>query len=513
MAGTAGTGKTRVIQIINAAAHKLLGPKSIQNVAPSGTAAFLMGGRTIHSLFPVPIGPSQYKPMRATRADRLMRLQQDLAGVMILCLDERSMVGTVVFGWIEFMLRMGMNMGANSEKEYGGLPILVLFGDDGQLPPVNATRLFSSKAQSSNAGQVGQLMYSKIKDCIFLTEVVRQKGQACSTCSQKWHQPGALCDRLGSFLRKLWYSRSAIGKELGPVNETDMDWLREREQHRLSEGEAARFNSEFSLFLHPKVEDVMQENRGQLKVQSNKGIAVVKCLSKDCGPCVKRNMKKGKGEYEFGQMPRKTFLCKGAPVMMTTNLCTEWGLFNGSMGTVVDIYFAGGRKPSRDGKEHPDVIFVDMPAYCGPEVIPGHPHLVPIGPKEFKELCGHECSRVQFPFRMCWAITVHKAQGMTIGCQQQMKAARVHLGASDTDKWAAGAAFVQLSRVSEIGALCFEGPVDLDRFTMWSAGKQAVASEDGRLYEMHQKTLENEPWLVNEAGFELMVNEYFQQSG
>ena len=35
----------------------------------------------------------------------------------------------------------------------------------------------------------------------------------------------------------------------------------------------------------------------------------------------------------------------------------------------------------------------------------------------------------------------------------------------------------------------------------------------GGLYEMHQKTLEKESWLVNEAGFELMVNEYFQQSG
>ena len=95
------------------------------------------------------------------------------------------MVGSVVFGWMEFMLRVGMNMGLTSNQEYGGLKIVLLFGDDGQLPPVNASRLFRAKAQASNAAQAGQLLYSTIKDCIFLTEVVRQRGDPCYTCSEK----------------------------------------------------------------------------------------------------------------------------------------------------------------------------------------------------------------------------------------------------------------------------------------------------------------------------------------
>ncbi len=61
-------------------------------------------------------------------------------------------------------------------QDYGGLKILLLFGDDGQLPPVTASRLFSDKAQTSNAGQAGQLQYSMIKRYIFLTDVVRQRG-------------------------------------------------------------------------------------------------------------------------------------------------------------------------------------------------------------------------------------------------------------------------------------------------------------------------------------------------
>jgi ATP-dependent DNA helicase PIF1 len=513
VAGTAGTGKTRIIKIINAAAHKLLGPQSIRNVAPSGTAAYLMGGRTLHSLFPIPIGPAQYKPMKPPRADRLIKLQQELDGVKCLCVDERSMIGTVVFGWMEFMLRMGMNMGQTASVAYGGLPILVLFGDDGQLPPVNSQRLFSSKSQSSSAGQMGQQLYSHITECIFLTDVVRQRGQACNTCSSRWHSPGALCNRLGEFLCKLRYQRSRVGVPCETIKEADVEWLRERQEHCLRLASGGSFDMESSIAIHPKVESVMAENRKQLEAMSRRNIPVVKCLAKDCGPCVRTKMKQGKGEYEFGQLPKKTLLCKGAPVMLTTNLCTEWGLFNGAMGTVVDIYFASGRMPSVDGQELPDVVFVDMPSYCGQEVVPGFPTLVPIGPRVVQECCGHECTRVQVPLRLCWAITVHKSQGMTIGSQQHMKAARIHLGDSNTEKWAAGAAFVQLSRVSEIQALCIEGPVDLDRFTFWSAGKQAVAVEDERLYQMHVRTLREHSWLGNEAAFGMMVQEYFNAPG
>eukprot|EP00961_Rhodomonas_salina_P266525 3602551-Rhodomonas_salina.1 len=35
-------------------------------------------------------------------------------------------------------------------------------------------------------------------------------------------------------------------------------------------------------------------------------------------------MKSAEGEYEFGQMPLKTYLCKGAPVMMTPTFVWRW---------------------------------------------------------------------------------------------------------------------------------------------------------------------------------------------
>ena len=197
--------------------------------------------------------------------------------------------------------------------------------------------------------------------------------------------------------------------------------------------------------------------------------------------------------------------------MMTTNLCTEWGLFNGAMSIIVtvDIYFDQGHKPSVDGKEHPDVIIVDLPGYCGPEVIPGYPQLVPIGASTFQEHCSHECKRCQFPFRLCWAITCHKSQGMTVGPGKQVELAEVNLGPNDRDSWAPGSAFVKLSRVTDIGALIIDGPVDMLRFTSRSKGKQAVANKDTRLYQLFKQTIQEEPWLEDPGEYEVMVHEYY----
>ncbi len=44
-----------------------------------------------------------------------------------------------------------------------------------------------------------------------------------------------------------------------------------------------------------------------IEVQGScRGIPLVKCQLKECGQCAKRSMKQGKGEDEFGQLPRNT---------------------------------------------------------------------------------------------------------------------------------------------------------------------------------------------------------------
>ncbi len=114
----------------------------------------------MHSVFPIPFGKALNQGFPPTTVKRLKSLQDQLEGVYCLCLDKRSLVSTVTFGWMEYLLRQGMHRGDCSHKLYGGLKILLLlFGDDGQLPPVQGARLLQGGKEASEAGQAGALLY------------------------------------------------------------------------------------------------------------------------------------------------------------------------------------------------------------------------------------------------------------------------------------------------------------------------------------------------------------------
>ena len=49
--------------------------------------------------------------------------------------DERSLIGSKNLGWMEFMCRYGVEKGKNYNVPWGGLPVVVCFGDDVQIPP------------------------------------------------------------------------------------------------------------------------------------------------------------------------------------------------------------------------------------------------------------------------------------------------------------------------------------------------------------------------------------------
>ena len=69
-------------------------------------------------------------PPDGTRAETL---QQNCENLNALIIDERSLVGCTTLGWMEFLRRHGMK---NSLSSWGVLPVVVVLGDDVQLPPV-----------------------------------------------------------------------------------------------------------------------------------------------------------------------------------------------------------------------------------------------------------------------------------------------------------------------------------------------------------------------------------------
>ena len=85
--GTTGTIKS---WLVNALSH-LLG-SSIRRAAPTGMAAFLIGGSTLHGLLKFPLRAGRY-----LQGESLEKLQMSLRGVDYIVIDELGMVSQTQF--------------------------------------------------------------------------------------------------------------------------------------------------------------------------------------------------------------------------------------------------------------------------------------------------------------------------------------------------------------------------------------------------------------------------------
>ena len=83
---------------------------------------------------------------------------------------------------------------------------------------------------------------------------------------------------------------------------------------------------------------------------------VAKIKSVDNG----RHAQKADSNKAGGLLPL-LYLCRDSKVMLTVNLKAGWGLYNGAVGTVVDIAYKAGSRPTDDSASLPDTVFVRFP--------------------------------------------------------------------------------------------------------------------------------------------------------
>ncbi|KAI3878654.1 hypothetical protein MKX03_017199 [Papaver bracteatum] len=77
---------------------------------------------------------------------------------------------------------------------------------------------------------------------------------------------------------------------------------------------------------------------------------------------------KGADSDEAKRLQKVVLLSKGARVMLRKNLSTQYGLVNGSTGTVVDVVYLDGKMPPGD---MPIAVMVKFDKYIGPQVYEG----------------------------------------------------------------------------------------------------------------------------------------------
>ena len=118
-------------------------------------------------------------------------------------------------------------------------------------------------------------------------------------------------------------------------------------------------------------------------------------------------------EWERGGNLHKSLpLCLGARVMLTENSWTERGLVNGALGTVKGFHWQEGA----DIERSIPTILVTFDNYDGPllEDFEGGICAVPIAPSKREFTINNvACTCIQVPLTVAWAITIHKAQGIT----------------------------------------------------------------------------------------------------
>ena len=353
-----------------------------------------------------------------------------------LVIDEMSMLGRKLFGQVDQWLRQAFPHRAG--EALGGCSCLLGGGgggEFGQLPLVLDLPLYSAVPRSAIA-DLGHSTYQLFAKAVVLTEVLRQDGQ----------------DREQVRFREL-----LLHLRNGEVSVADWKLLM---MHCRSRVDSAAFDD--ALHLHPTVQAVAEYNVAKLR-SAGEPIATIKAVH--TGP----SASKAASEDASG-LESVICLAHGAWVMLTSNLWTDAGLVNGAMETVQAICYQSGGPPSL-----PLAVMVRFDKYWGPTL---HDGSVPIVPQRCTWMQGSSaCSQLQIPLKLAWAVTIHKAQGLTLD------KVVIDIGKKE---FSAGLTFVACSRVRRLSDIMFDPPFAYQRVTSLSKSMRLTERkvEDARVCSM-----------------------------
>ena len=416
--GTAGTGKTFTLKCAVEAARSIFKSfDSVLMVAHTGVAAANMGGgaATINSVFKFASNNME----EDLDGDRLNELVESLSKTRLIIIDEISTVGSAQLEMISRRLeqvaksihqRSFNKLDPPSFDGFGNFGI-VLVGDFGQIPPVLATSLLGQTLQESSHSGLrsraiqGQRRFQAFDQIICLKRIYRQKVQddyKDSTIRLR----DAVCTPDDW---KLWKSHEIQNDAALRSDSLDDDFLVGALHLTIENSVCGAINGE-------KLKKISLQEKRDVKLK-----VVLRCKAT-------HNDDRGrhKPASDFRNLRDSIHMALLAPVMLTQNQLYDVntvsvGLMNGARGVIVAVLY-NDQSGYPDGKQHcpmPEYVIVHFPSYSGMPFFEGCPTTwVPIPQvcithKERKALI-----RTATPLRLSWAMTVHKAQGLTAkeGC-------------------------------------------------------------------------------------------------
>ena len=122
--GRAGSGKSTFLNTLSQELERQKGnTRFLRTMAPTGTAAFSIGGQTLHASLRLPIGKSKIYKLNG---DPLQKLQNEFKDTHIIAIDEKSMVSLTTLYHIDQRLREAKPK--NAHKPFGGVSVILMGG-------------------------------------------------------------------------------------------------------------------------------------------------------------------------------------------------------------------------------------------------------------------------------------------------------------------------------------------------------------------------------------------------
>lgn len=190
LTGPGGTGKTHVVKGLKAVMAAYGCEHKIRFLAPTGSAASLIDGMTIHKGLGIKIhsnekGKGNHKvgddkedySVLITIQNR-MALRAEWEDVEVVLIDEVSLLAQQLNSEIDHALRYATE---RPDEWYGGIQV-IFSGDFYQYPPIGGTALYTlipfSSGQTNDhiAWRLGRLAWKTINMVVSLTEQERMKG-------------------------------------------------------------------------------------------------------------------------------------------------------------------------------------------------------------------------------------------------------------------------------------------------------------------------------------------------
>ena len=385
--GKAGTGKSTLLDHFRSSTD---GDPVI--LAPTGVAALNVRGQTVHRFFGFGIDATPEKVAASRRKPRHPELFRKLTTIVI---DEASMLRADLVDCIDLFLR---KHGPRPRARFGGVH-MVFVGDLYQLPPVvtgDEREIFRTVYETPYFFSARALAGEEL-DIVELQKVYRQKD--------------------ADFVELLNRVRN------DSVDDEDMARLNARLDR---EFEPANDVFHVSLTTTNRNADRINETR----LASLPGTTLV-------------SRAEVAGDFGREYYPTATELAfkEGAQIMMLNNdAAGRW--VNGSIGTIESL---------EQDEEEEDFLFVRL--RDGDEFVEVRPHtwdLVRFALADGRivsEPVGHFR---QLPFRLAWAVTIHKSQGKTFD--------RIVVDL-ERGAFASGQTYVALSRCTSFEGIVLKRPI------------------------------------------------------